>query len=148
MNTEDNDPEAKIETVTPKIKKPELNPFFVEIDQSWLTEAKKIKEITKDMPLIKLSGDLLKIQPKSEDDLRAIQNYLDQNSKKYTTLQPTKQRPKKIPIRGLPVNTPQAEITAGLLEHGFTVTRAAMLKNRQTGRPMPLYMVSVLPTNK
>lgn len=122
-----------------------INPFYIEFDQKWTELAKSISDLNKDKPLISLKGERLMVLCKTDDDFRATQDYLDKHTLKYTTLHPRDQRPKKICIRGLPPFTEQNLIAESLKDYGFIVTRAAMMKNRKTGQPMPMYMVNVLP---
>lgn len=70
---------------------------------------------------------------------------VDENTKQYAILDPRELRPKKVCIRDLPCYKNTKLIVDSLNEHIFTVTSAAMLKNRKTGNPVPLYMVNVLP---
>lgn len=125
--------------------KQRINPFYIELDQKWTELAKSITNLNKEKPLISLKGERLMVLCKSDDDFRATQNFLDTNAHKYTTLHPRDQRPKKICIRGLPCYTEASLIIQSLKDYGFTVTRAAMMKNRRTGNPMPMYMVNVMP---
>lgn len=65
------------------------------------------------------------------------QKCLDQNAKKYITLQRRDQPPKQILIKSLPC--PESKIiVASIKEYGFTAIRVAMLKNTKIGYPMSL----------
>lgn len=125
--------------------KNKIHPFLIEVKGTWTELAKNISEINKIKPLVKMDGPHLKIQCKSDEDFRTTQNYLDSNVILYTTLSPQELRPRKICIRGIPVYTEPSVIINALKDKGFTANRAAMLRNRQTGMPMPIYMVNVLP---
>lgn len=127
------------------IAKPRIKPFYIEFDENWTDLVIKSTEINKEKPTIDLKGERLIVLYKTDDDFRETQRWLDINSKHYTTLHPKYQCRKKICIRGLPCCTETNLIVNRLKEHGFTVTRATILKNRKTGSPSPLCMVNVLP---
>lgn len=129
----------------PKIK---IHPFYVEIKGRWNELPAKIRESNDSSPLIKMDGGLLKIHCKSDPDFRKTQSYLDPNGFAYITLSPAEQRPRKMVIREItPYTDPQLIIEA-LKEHNFMASRDAMMKSRKTGRPMPLYVVNVLPKDE
>lgn len=74
-----------------------------------------------------------------------IYSLVRQKYQKVYHTSPIEQRSKKICIPGPPCYIETNLIVNSLKEHGFSFTRAAMLKNRKTGNPMSLYMVNVLP---
>lgn len=132
-------------TNKPNAEKNKIHPFIVEVDTNWTILAKATTELCKDKPLVKMDGQHLKIHTKTDDDFRKVQNYLDENIIAYTTLSPKELRPRKVCIRGIPCHTTPQVIIDALKEKGFIATRAAMLKNRKTQAPMPIYLLNVTP---
>lgn len=132
-------------TQTPARK---IQPFLCEIKGPWTNIAKTVTELNKNKPLIKMDGAYLKILCKDDNDFRVTQNYLDEQAIHYTTLSPLEKRPRKVCIRGIPINTDPSVIIEALQEKGFICNRVAMLKNRRTGNLMPICLANVLPRDQ
>lgn len=140
--TDDASPDGSV------VAKNKIHPFLCEVQGNWSILAKEVIGVNKTKPLIKMDGVHLKIQCRSLDDFRATQNYLDEKLVKYTTLTPQERRPRKVCIRGIPVNSDPKMLISALAELGFQANRAAMLKNRKTGQPMPIYLFNIIPNDK
>lgn len=124
---------SNIEKTISNEMKNEIHPFYVEFSEIGGRKiAQEDKSLATDNTPIVLKGKLLKIQPKSEDQFRIIQQYLDSKPNTFTPLHSEDQRLKKICMRGIPPGTESQLIIDYLALHCFTAPRAAILKNRKT----------------
>lgn len=91
-------------------------------------------------------NNIIKLEIKSVEEFRAVQNYLELNNIPLRTVDPTEKKPEKYLIRGLPTNMSPSDIEDALREVGIEPIKAAALTNRRTKQKLPLYMVVVRPS--
>lgn len=97
----------------------------------------------------KITGNLIRLSITSVDHYRTIQAFLDEKEIPFRTLDPRSERPRKVLIRGLPVNTPISDIEAVLKDHKLEALSIAHLRSRKAenkGTPLPLYVVTLRAT--
>ncbi|GFT08120.1 nucleic-acid-binding protein from transposon X-element [Trichonephila clavipes] len=91
----------------------------------------------------KLSGEFLKIFAASSDDHRDITNLLIEKKEQYFALNPTLNRPQKVVIKGLPINTDIDDIERDLTSRGFQVQKVAQFTKTRTKLKLPIFMVEL-----
>lgn len=97
----------------------------------------------------KITGEHIRITTTSAETYRAIQKQLEVDSIPFRTLDPRSERPRKVLIRGLPVNTPIEDIELALQNAGLEPISIAHLRSRKAenkGTPLPLYVVTLRAT--
>lgn len=77
-----------------------INPFCTEWKERQTNLAKQIIEINKNKPIISFKGERLMVLCNPQTNFRETQKGLDTNTKKYATLHPKDQRPRKISVHG------------------------------------------------
>ncbi|GFS64144.1 putative RNA-directed DNA polymerase from transposon X-element [Trichonephila clavipes] len=91
----------------------------------------------------KLSGEFFKIFAASSDDHRDITNLLIEKKEQYFALNPTLNRPQKVVIKGLPINTDIDDIERDLTSRGFQVQKVAQFTKTRTKLKLPIFMVEL-----
>ncbi|GFX29395.1 probable RNA-directed DNA polymerase from transposon BS [Trichonephila clavipes] len=120
---------------TPKI--PPIHLKFKENYNLILQEIQRLYPKTK----TKLSGEFLKIFAASSDDHRDITNLLVEKKEQYFALNPTLNRPQKVVLKGLPINTDIDDID--LTSRGFQVEKVAQFTKTRTKVKLPIFMVEL-----
>ncbi|GFU49573.1 probable RNA-directed DNA polymerase from transposon X-element [Trichonephila clavipes] len=91
----------------------------------------------------KLSGEFLKIFAASSDDHRDITKPLVEKKEQYFALNPTLNRPQKVVLKGLPINTDIDDIKSDLTSRGFQVEKVAQFTKTRTKLKLPIFMVEL-----
>lgn len=118
--------------------KPE--PIFMKMVDNWREIYSAISERVGFEPKKKVNGDLLKIFPGSIDAYRAIQKFLSDNNHQFFGMRLKNERPRKVIIRGLPVDTPIEDVKAELIRLNFDVHRVSQMKNFKTKAKYPMFL--------
>lgn len=115
-------------------------PIFLKMVENWREIYNDISKRVGFEPKKKVNGDLLKIFPGTIDAYRIIQKYLSDNEHQFFGLRLKSERPRKIIIRGLPVDTPIEDVKTELLTRNFEVHRVSQMKNFQTKDKYPMFL--------
>lgn len=121
-------------------------PIIIHLPNNWQSEMESLRENTNSKFFCKLSGEYLKILPTTLEDFRKIQSHFAETGTNYQTLDLKSKRPKKVILRGLPIETPISTIIDDLTLKGFKPMYAVYLKHRISRNPMPLVLVCLEPT--
>ncbi|KAF8784055.1 Nucleic-acid-binding protein transposon like protein [Argiope bruennichi] len=95
----------------------------------------------------KESGEFIKLFAESPEDVRKLTSYLDEQQKEYFVISDKAEKPVKIVIKGLPINTDPEEIKNELNEKGFRVDKVNQLKKFKTREPLPIFQVHLFKTS-
>ncbi|GFX21462.1 uncharacterized protein TNCV_1398761 [Trichonephila clavipes] len=90
-----------------------------------------------------MTGNYIKKQSGSIDDHRDITALLEAKKAEHYIIDRLDNRPIKVVIKGLPVDTDVADIEADLVQKGFAIEKVAQLRKFSTKAPLPIYMVEV-----
>lgn len=129
---------------SPPPKKSE--PFYIQTVSNYQEILENLFKHIGEQLLQKLTGELIRIIPKTLEQYELVKTFLSDNKVKCFGILPRTQRQKKILIRGLPRDTCSAEIQHALCGIGHRVIRVAQLKKPKTREPMPLFLVCLEPT--
>ncbi|GFY60621.1 PRE_C2HC domain-containing protein [Trichonephila inaurata madagascariensis] len=101
-----------------------------------------LQEIARKFPKSssKYSGEYLKIFTSSPDEHRELTNFLQEKGEQYFALEPIANRPQKVVIKGLPIETDVDEIKKDLTDRGFSVIKVAQLTKAKTKFKLPIFM--------
>lgn len=135
-------PTSQSETSKSKDKPP---PIIIHLPTNWQTEMESLRTETNTKCFFKLTGEYLKIIPTTIDDFRELQSHFPATGTHYQTLNLKSQRPKKVVLRGLPIETSANTIITDLTYKGFRPVPAVCLKHRISRQPMPLFLVCIEP---
>ncbi|GFY27870.1 nucleic-acid-binding protein from transposon X-element [Trichonephila clavipes] len=104
-----------------------------------------VQEINRKFPstVNKMTRKYIKVQPGSVDDHRDITALLEARKAEHYVIDRLANRPIKIVIKGLPVDTDVADIEADLVQKGFAIEKVAQLRKFSTKAPLPIFMVEV-----
>ncbi|GFX38865.1 nucleic-acid-binding protein from transposon X-element [Trichonephila clavipes] len=104
-----------------------------------------IQEINRKFPATvnKMTGNNIKVQPGSIDDHRDITALLEARKAEHYVIDRLANRPIKVVIKGLPVDTNVAGIETDLVQKGFAIEKVAQLRKFSTKAPLPIYMAEV-----
>lgn len=130
------------ETTVPKLKEPRPEPFFVKT-KNWREISADIDQLAECKVFKKVQDNLIKFFPSTIEIYRKIQNYLIVNKIEFFGMKLKNERPRKVLIKGIPIDFPIDEIKGELSAQGFNVHRVSQLKNFRTKQPMPIYLVDV-----
>ncbi|GFY72251.1 RNA-directed DNA polymerase from mobile element jockey [Trichonephila inaurata madagascariensis] len=99
-----------------------------------------LQEIARKFPKAssKYSGEYLKIFTSSPDEHRELTNFLSEKGEQYFALQPIANRPQKVVIKGLPIETDVDDIKKDLTDRGFSVIKVAQLTKAKTKFKLPI----------
>lgn len=125
---------------------PGKHTVFCEIKGNWLEQIKEIKELLGKEPTAQLSGSLIKIVTSTVGTFRKLQAYLTREKIPYQCIDPRNQRPRKVLLKGIPVETPTQEIADFLIDRKFSPIKIAYLTNKKTKKPMPMFLVTLRPS--
>lgn len=107
-------------------------PLTVECLPNWTRHFEALREVLGHAPNARPLGKGVRFLPKSADEFRAVQRYLVQAASTDPTISwycysPETEKPTKVAIRGLPLDTPTEEIIAALQSLGFPAENARAL---------------------
>lgn len=122
---QDSDDEDITDRPTPA-PKPEA--FYILQTENWKIIIQKIfEEIEEKLP-IRLKGDFVKTKRKTIDQFRKIQTFVIAQNIKCSYLNPKTNRPRKVLIKGLPIDTNIYDVKTELNTLGHEVQRIAQLR--------------------
>lgn len=124
-------------------KEPRIEPIYVKTTDNWREIAAKVDELANCKVFKSVQGDCIKFFPKSVETYRIIQNYFADQKIEFYGMKLKSERPRKVLIKGLPINFDVSEIKEELANLGYNVHRVAQLKDFKTKKPMPLFLVDV-----
>ena len=128
-------------------KEPKAECFFIKFTDNYQALLKKLNELTKNKVSGKLSGDMLKLEPKDADAYRAVQRHLLSEKIPFHSLNLKNERPKKVVLKGLPVSFDIEDLKKILTEEaGLDIVRVSQLRNTKTRMPLPIFLLSLRPT--
>lgn len=119
-----------------------LYQLFFEIDSNLNANLENIHKLARD---IKTSyvGDKIRIEISDPETFRKIQAYLLSNKIPTRSLDRTAVKPAKFVLRGLPLTTNIEDIVAALRNHEIEPLHIALMRNRKTKLPMPLFLLTL-----
>ncbi|GFV45749.1 hypothetical protein TNCV_2409321 [Trichonephila clavipes] len=79
-----------------------------------------------------MTGNYIKVQPGSVDDHRYITTLLEAKKAVHYVIEPLANRPIKVVIKGLPVDTDVAEIEVDIVQKGFVIEKVVQLRKFST----------------
>lgn len=125
-------PPTSTTATQPSAPRSSYPPLTVECLPNWTRHFEALRGILGHAPHAKPLGRGVRFLPKSAEEFRAIQRYLVQAASTDPTISwfcysPETEKPTKIAIRGLPLNTPTEEIIAALQTLGFPAESARAL---------------------
>lgn len=124
-------------------KEPRCEPFYVKTTQNWRDIANKIDELAECKVFKGVQGDFIKFFPKTIDVYRKIQKFLSDSNIEFFGMRPKNERPRKILIKGLPIDTPISEVKSELSSLGYDIHRVSQLRNFKTKLPLPIFLVDI-----
>ncbi|GFU82823.1 uncharacterized protein TNCV_266201 [Trichonephila clavipes] len=130
------------ENAAMSVTKPNIPPINLKFKENYNLI---LQEISRKYPKSKskLSGKFLKIFAASTDDHRAITTLLTEKGEQYFALNPVLNRPQKIVIKGLPINTDIEEIRQDLTSRGFKIIKVAQFNKSKSKMKLPIFMVEI-----
>ncbi|GFY02393.1 uncharacterized protein TNCV_3502741 [Trichonephila clavipes] len=113
------------------VTKPNISPINLKFTENYNL---LLQEISRKYPTSKskLSGKFFKIFAASIDDHRAITTLLTEKGEQYFALNPVLNKPQKVVIKGLPINTDIEEIRQDLTSRGFKVIKVAQFNKSKS----------------
>ncbi|GFS89333.1 nucleic-acid-binding protein from transposon X-element [Trichonephila clavipes] len=130
------------DTVAMSVATPKIPPIHLKFKENYnliLQEIQRLYPKTK----TKLSGEFLKIFAASSDNHRDITKLLVEKNEQYFALNPTLNRPQKVVLKGLPINTDIDDIERDLTSRGFQVQKVAQFTKTRTKLKLPIFMVEL-----
>lgn len=94
------------------------------------------------------TADGIKIQTATTEDYRKTIKLFDSEKIEYHTYLFQEDKELKIVIRGLHYTANPTEIAEDLINKGFNPSKVLQMKNKRTGSPMPLFLVSLPRSDK
>lgn len=141
--------ETEQTTATDKINKPP--PIFVDKVGNIQPLLNILNEHAHNMYNLKaLNNDQVKIQPKDSDTFRTIVHQLELKNTEFYTYKPRHERSFKVVLKNMHPSTDPEEIKTALYDIGHTSTNIWNIKQRNTKKPLPLFIVELKtnPNNK
>lgn len=135
-------------TTQPIPKEPRPEPFYVKVSHNWREISTKIDEIANCKVYKKVQDTLIKFFPSTIEIYRKIQSYLTDNNIEFFGMRLKTERPRKVLLKGIPIDFPISEIKDELISLGYNVHRVSQLKNFRTKLPMPIFLVDVFVNDK
>lgn len=99
------------------------------------------KVISKDLVDFKVYGEDIKALCKSTDAHRKLTTLLDENDIGYVLIPNINDRPLKIVIKGLPINTPHEDIEEELINNKMRPRKINQLRRSSDLAPLPIFQV-------
>lgn len=91
----------------------------------------------------KVQKNFIKFFPSDIETNGKIQAYLNEKNIEFFGMKLKTERPRKVLIKGIPIDIPIAGIKDDLCGLGYNVHRVTQLKNFRTKLPMPIFLVNV-----
>lgn len=135
-------------SVEPRTYNPKPPPIFIREKSSNALVNKILDVIGKDsfhiIPLTKGKIHETKVQVKTEQNYRALTQYLNQEKKNYYTYQLKSSKGLQVVIKGIESEIDPAEVLEALREQGFNVKSAINIFNKDK-KPQPLFKIELEP---
>lgn len=128
----------------PKVQKPP--PIFIYGIKNTYGFIKSLAATVKEPPVIQQNKERIKFQLLNRADFDKIKTYCDQQQIEYATGITRGERPVKVVIRKLPLDTDISDLSAELTGLGYTPLTIRQMTKKGTSServPMPLYLVSL-----
>jgi len=100
-----------------------------------------------DFELKVLTGNQVKIQPKTADSYKTIIKALAEKQTEFHTYQPKEDRSFRIVLRGMHYSTDTSEIKTAIEQFGHTVVNVFNVKQTRTNVPLSLFFVDLKPSD-
>ncbi|GFY30266.1 nucleic-acid-binding protein from transposon X-element [Trichonephila clavipes] len=104
---------------------------------------KHLQDITKVKLEAKLIGTKLRIYPQMAYAYHRIRKYMDENSLEAYTYKLPEDKILRFVIRGLPTDMPPVEILSRLAAKIATVNECHIMRSKETGKAMPLFLFTL-----
>jgi hypothetical protein len=92
-----------------------------------------------------LTGNQVKVQPKSAEHYRQILHALIEKRTEFHTYQPKEERCFRTVLRGMHYSTDVADIKSAIEHYGHRVRNVYNMKQQRTNIPLPLFFVDLKP---
>ncbi|GBM69812.1 putative RNA-directed DNA polymerase from transposon BS, partial [Araneus ventricosus] len=107
---------------------------------------KQINEVEGIPCKAKEAGEFLKLFCQTPKDVRSLVNFLDKKGKEYFVIAERAEKPVKVVIKGLPIDTDLDHIKTELTNLKYRVDKVNQLKKYKTREPLKIFQVHLLPT--
>ncbi|KAF8785964.1 Nucleic-acid-binding protein transposon like protein [Argiope bruennichi] len=123
------------------VNQPVIPPIMLRRTADYKEIIKRLNTVHKINCKAKEAGEFIKLFVETSDDIRKMTKYLDELDKEYFVIASRAEKPIKVVIKGLPINTECEEIKQELIEKGFRVDRVNQLKRFKTRDPLPIFQI-------
>ena len=123
---------------------PKPQPIFMKLTENFYEIISSLENSLNTTLKKKVTGDLIQIYPAHVIQYRHIQKYLADNSIEFYAVQPRKERPKNILLKGIPKSFPITKLKSELERLNFDIHRVSQLRNFRTKEPYPCFLVGSL----
>ncbi|XP_055944631.1 uncharacterized protein LOC129975593 [Argiope bruennichi] len=130
-----------LEEVQDKTVDPHIPPVVFKRTNNYKTIIKRLNETHNIKCKAKPSGEFFHLYCDTADDHRKVTKYFDEEKIEYYVISSRAEKPTKIVIKGLPIDTPCEDIKEELTKKGYRVDRVNQLKQFKTKQPLPIFQV-------
>lgn len=123
--------------------KSHLPPVVVKYEGPHRELEQLIKGLCSDKFTVKTTGENVKYNFSTEDDLVKVLGELQNKKIKYHTFPNSSEKKRKLVLRGLPINMLPEHIKEELEETGIIATSVSQLRHPATSAPMPLFLIII-----
>lgn len=128
------------------IKTPRPPPIFVDKVENIQPLVTLLNEHAKDDYILKvLQKYQVKIQPNSPEIYSKIVKLLEERETEFYTYKPKQERSFKVVLKNMHHSTDIEEIKNALMERGHFVTNIWNIKQRNTKKPLPIFIIELKP---
>ncbi|XP_055938241.1 uncharacterized protein LOC129968409 [Argiope bruennichi] len=120
---------------------PNIPPIVFKKTNSYQAIIKRLNETHNISCKAKPSGEFLHLYCESTEDHRRIKNYFEEEKIEYYVISSRIEKPTKIVIKGLPIDTPCEKIKNELIKKGYRVVRVNQFKQFKTKQHLPIFQV-------
>lgn len=139
---------SQLDKVTSIEKSSKPPPIFVDKVSNIQPLQKLLNDYATDLYVLKvLHNDQVKIQPKTADTYRIIVKMLEEKKTQFFTYKPKHERAFKVVLKKMHPSTDPEEIKEALNDLGHTCTNIWNIKQRNTKKPLPMFIVELLPND-
>jgi hypothetical protein len=96
---------------------------------------KQLKDVVEEIFEFRTTRNGTRVLTKSLADFQSVKSYFDQRQLSYFSFFPKSEKPIKVVIRHLPINTPAEDISDGLVNLGFDVIRVNKMTTTRLSAP-------------
>ncbi|GBN82102.1 Nucleic-acid-binding protein from transposon X-element [Araneus ventricosus] len=141
----DDAPSGSNDKTTP-ISAPKIQPIMMKRSIDYRDMLKQINEVEGIPCKAKEAGEFLKLFCQTPKDVRSLVNFLDKKGKEYFVIAERAEKPVKVVIKGLPIDTDLDHIKTELTNLKYRVDKVNQLKKYKTREPLRIFQVHLLPT--